>query len=104
MCIRDSNIPDLIKEGTVQYGMQSFDQSLMSWYSRGTISYENALFHATNPNELALRVQGVAGSGGHPSAGPLNTLVRPGPRSRGRLGGRWLHKKKIGLSTTQERQ
>ncbi|HPV77155.1 MAG: type IV pilus twitching motility protein PilT [Gemmatimonadetes bacterium] len=56
------NIPDLIKEGTVQYGMQSFDQSLMSWYSRGTISYENALFHATNPNELALRVQGVAGS------------------------------------------
>ena len=29
------NIPDLIKEGTVQYGMQSFDQSLMSWYSQG---------------------------------------------------------------------
>ncbi len=29
------NIPDLIKEGTVQYGMQSFDQSLMSWYSKG---------------------------------------------------------------------
>ena len=56
------NIPDLIKEGTVQYGMQSFDQSLMSWYSRGIISYENALFYATNPNELALRVQGVAGS------------------------------------------
>jgi len=56
------NIPDLIKEGTVQYGMQSFDQSLMSWYSRGIISYENALFFATNPNELALRVQGVAGS------------------------------------------
>ncbi len=28
----------------------------------GTISYENALFYATNPNELALRVQGVAGS------------------------------------------
>ncbi len=56
------NIPDLIKEGTVQYGMQSFDQSLMSWYSKGTISYENALFFATNPNEFALRVQGVAGS------------------------------------------
>ena len=26
------NIPDLIAEGTVQYGMQSFDQSLMNWY------------------------------------------------------------------------
>jgi len=24
------NIPDLIKEGTAQYGMQSFDQSLMA--------------------------------------------------------------------------
>jgi twitching motility protein PilT len=56
------NIPDLIKEGTVQYGMQSFDQSLMAWYTQGTISYENALFAATNPNEFALRVQGVAGS------------------------------------------
>ena len=56
------NIPDLIKEGTVQYGMQSFDQSLMYWYSKGVISYENAIFAATNPSEFALRVQGVAGS------------------------------------------
>ncbi|MGI9076400.1 MAG: type IV pilus twitching motility protein PilT [Gemmatimonadaceae bacterium] len=56
------NIPDLIKEGTVQYGMQSFDQSLMGWYSRGTISYDSAMFYATNPSEFALRVQGVAGS------------------------------------------
>jgi twitching motility protein PilT len=56
------NIPELIKEGTVQYGMQSFDQSLMSWYSQGVISYESALFYATNPSEFALRVQGVAGS------------------------------------------
>jgi twitching motility protein PilT len=56
------NIPDLIKEGTVQYGMQSFDQSLMSWYTKGTISYESAVFNATNPSEFALRVQGVAGA------------------------------------------
>ncbi|HSA54830.1 MAG TPA: type IV pilus twitching motility protein PilT [Gemmatimonadaceae bacterium] len=56
------NIPELIKEGTVQYGMQSFDQSLMSWYSQGVISYESALFYATNPSEFALRVQGVDGS------------------------------------------
>ena len=56
------NIPDLIREGTVQYGMQSFDQSLMSWFTKRVISYESALFYATNPNELALRVQGVAGS------------------------------------------
>jgi twitching motility protein PilT len=56
------NIPDLIKEGTIQYGMQSFDQSLMHWYSKGIISYESAVFYATNPSEFALRVQGVAGS------------------------------------------
>src|SRR5215216_1061620 len=56
------NIPDLIKEGAVQYGMQSFDQSLMQHYSRGAISYESALFYATSPGEFALRVQGVAGT------------------------------------------
>jgi twitching motility protein PilT len=56
------NIPDLIKEGAVQYGMQSFDQSLMQLYSRGVISYESAVFYATSPAEFALRVQGVAGT------------------------------------------
>lgn len=56
------SIPELIKEGTVQYGMQSFDQSLMQWYSRGAISYESALFFATNPSEFALRIQGVEAS------------------------------------------
>jgi twitching motility protein PilT len=64
--IRDAgralNIPDLIKEGTVQYGMQSFDQSLMQWYHQGAISYEMALFFATNPNEFALRASGIEGS------------------------------------------
>jgi len=65
--IRDAsaalNIPDLIREGTVQYGMQSFDQSLMNWYKQGVISYEAALFASTTPSEFALKVQGVAGSG-----------------------------------------
>jgi twitching motility protein PilT len=64
--IRDQNaqlnIPDLIKEGTVQYGMQTFDQSLMQWYTKGVISYESAMFYATNPSEFALRAQGVGGS------------------------------------------
>ena len=63
------NIPDLIKQGTVQYGMQSFDQSLMQWYSRGVVSYENAMFYATNPSEFALRAQGVQGSSDNTWAG-----------------------------------
>ena len=53
------NIPDLIAEGTVSYGMQTFDQSLMKWYKDGMISYESALFYSTNPSEFALRVSGV---------------------------------------------
>ncbi|HSJ62614.1 MAG TPA: type IV pilus twitching motility protein PilT [Gemmatimonadaceae bacterium] len=56
------NIPELIREGTTQYGMQSFDQSLMQWYSQNVISYESAIFFATNPSEFALRTQGVEGS------------------------------------------
>ena len=64
--IRDAekalDIPELIKEGTVQYGMQSFDQSLMDWYQRGVISYESALFYSTNPSEFALRVSGIEGT------------------------------------------
>jgi len=56
------NIPQLIKEGAVPYGMQSFDQSLMNWYQKGIISYDDALFAATNPAEFSLRTQGIAGS------------------------------------------
>ena len=56
------NIPELIKEGSIAYGMQSFDQSLMNWYTQGIISYENAVFNATNPAEFALRVHGVDGA------------------------------------------
>jgi twitching motility protein PilT len=54
------DIPELIRDGALQYGMQSFDQSLMAWYTQGVIAYESALSHATNPGEFALRVQGVS--------------------------------------------
>jgi len=56
------NIPQLIREGAVPYGMQSFDQSLMNWYEKGVISYDDALLASTSPSEFALRVQGVAAS------------------------------------------
>jgi twitching motility protein PilT len=56
------NIPQLIKEGAVPYGMQTFDQSLMNWYQKGVVSYDDALFAATNPAEFSLKVQGIAGS------------------------------------------
>ena len=53
------SIPDLIADGSIQYGMQSFDQSLFHWYQTGVISYESAVFYATNPSEFALKVSGV---------------------------------------------
>ncbi len=54
------DIPGLIAQGGVTYGMQSFDQSLMRWYQDGVITYEEAVFHATHPSEFALRVSGVS--------------------------------------------
>ncbi len=59
---RQLSIPDLISEGSVAYGMQSFDQSLMQWYKDGVVSYESALFYSSNPSEFALRVSGIEGS------------------------------------------
>jgi twitching motility protein PilT len=56
------NIPDLIKEGTVQHGMQTFDQSIMQWHKKKVISFEQAMFYASNPSEFALRMQGVEAS------------------------------------------
>ncbi len=54
------NIPDLIAEGGVSYGMQSFDQSLMRWLQDGVITYEDAVHNATSPSEFALRVSGIS--------------------------------------------
>src|SRR3954462_11017292 len=59
---KSMSIPQLIKEGAVPYGMQSFDQSLMNWYQKGVVSLEEAMEAATSPAEFALRVQGVAAS------------------------------------------
>jgi twitching motility protein PilT len=53
---------DLIAEGRAQYGMQTFDQSLMDLYRRGLITREAAMHYATNPSELALRAAGIEAS------------------------------------------
>jgi twitching motility protein PilT len=62
-CIEDSDktklIHDYIAEGVSQYGMQTFDQSLLSLFENGLISYEDAVSRATNPDDFALRVKGV---------------------------------------------
>lgn len=52
-------IQEVIAAGTSQYGMQTFDQSLMNLYRRGLITYEDALIRASNPDDFALRVRGI---------------------------------------------
>ena len=56
---KTSMIREAIAQGTSQYGMQTFDQSLFDLYTRGLITYEEALGCATNADEFKLRVSGV---------------------------------------------
>ncbi len=69
------NIPDLIAEGSMSYRMQNFDQSLMAWYKAGAISYESALFYATNPSEFALRASGISSASDHSLAGTQGLIL-----------------------------
>jgi twitching motility protein PilT len=57
---RTREIPDAIAKGYTTYGMQTFDQSLMSLVKRGLVTYEECLRHVSNPDDFALRFKGVA--------------------------------------------
>jgi twitching motility protein PilT len=65
-CIMDPekvvDIPELMEQGTIQYGMQTFDQSIMKLYKQGMISFEEAMSHATNPDDFDLRLKGITGA------------------------------------------
>jgi len=55
-CILDNakraNITRYIAQGGSEYGMQTFDQAVMTLYKEGQISYDDALANATNPAEF----------------------------------------------------
>lgn len=57
-----SAIAELIREGGVQYGMQSFDQSLMGLYENGKVTESEALANASNPAEFRLKLRGIESS------------------------------------------
>ena len=87
-CIIDSErtryIPDSIEQGITQYGMQSFDQSLMELLKRKLISFKEAMRRASNPNQRGRPnlVPGARG-GGREWRGPRALArgaapVRPG--------------------------
>jgi twitching motility protein PilT len=52
-------IREQIKQGTSQYGMQTFDQSLYILYKNGLITLDEALRRSSNPDEFKLKIQGV---------------------------------------------
>ena len=70
----------VIAEGMNQYGMQTFDQSIMGLLRDGLISEEEALNNANNPNELALKLKGIDASSDRtwqPVEGPPPTEAVP---------------------------
>jgi twitching motility protein PilT len=66
-CIVDKDkthlIHGAIAQGTSQYGMQTFDQSIFGLYDQKLISYEEALRWASNADEFRLRAQGITTMG-----------------------------------------
>lgn len=56
---RINELRQAISEGHKSYGMQTFDQSLMSLYREGMISFEEAMHQATNPADFELRLKGI---------------------------------------------
>jgi twitching motility protein PilT len=52
-------IHDAIAQGTSQYGMQTFDQSIYQLYKKDLITMEEALRRASNPDEFKLKLAGI---------------------------------------------
>ena len=65
-CIADPDktidIKEAIAKGHTIYGMQSFDQSVLSLYRKGLISFDEALKQSSNPDDFLLKVKGVSSS------------------------------------------
>jgi twitching motility protein PilT len=63
-CIDDpmktKQLNEVISQGVVSYGMQTFDQSLMQLHSRKLITYEEALLQCSNPDDFALKLSGIS--------------------------------------------
>ena len=60
---KTSNIPTVIAAGQAQYGMQTFDQSLLQLHREELITYETARDAATNPDDFDLKVKGILSAG-----------------------------------------
>ena len=77
-CIVDQSKTHLIRnaiaQGTSQYGMQTFDQSIFKLYEQQVISKEDALRWASNVDEFTLKLKGVTTT----SEAAVDSMLRAG--------------------------
>ena len=80
-CIVDKERTHLIQgaiaSGTSQYGMQTFDQSLLGLLRRELITMDEALRWATNIDEFRLRVAGISAAGDEAQEQMARDIVGP---------------------------
>lgn len=58
--LKIKELGDLIRKGTLAEGMLSFDTSLFNLVKQGLIDEETALFYASSPTDLKLKLEGYA--------------------------------------------
>jgi twitching motility protein PilT len=77
-----ADIPELMAQGGTQYGMQTFDQSIMKLHRAGMISFEEAMTAASNPDDFDLRLKGITGAADRwddPQAAPSDKERKEAP-------------------------
>ena len=63
---KTAELQDAIAKGYTSYGMQTFDQSLMTLLKKNLITYDEAMRQSTSPDDFALRVKGILATGDTP--------------------------------------
>ena len=95
-------IRNAIGEGVTQYGMQTFDQSLLSLLRENLIGEEEALRNSTNPNELALKLKGISATSDRMWQ-PVDAATGDGEEKG--LGGLWEYlKEQLGKADAGKRR
>src|SRR5438876_265919 len=77
---KTTQIREAIAAGTSQYGMQTFDQSLFQLFQSGSISLEEAVHNASNPDEFKMRVSGILSDDQALGVGGMNHMSRSKPQ------------------------
>jgi twitching motility protein PilT len=85
-------IHSAVAEGVTQYGMQTFDQSVLTLLREDVISEEEALKNCNNPNELALKLKGISATSDRTWQSVDSATDEPaaGPARAGAGGADWM--------------